>query len=58
MCYVMGYKIQSINVEELTEENLFKYTKGGWEIINVFPKYETVDNKKSVLANYSLLLRK
>jgi hypothetical protein len=54
----MGYKIQSINVEELTEENLFKYTKGGWEIINVFPKYETVDNKKSVLANYSLLLRK
>lgn len=59
----MEYKIQNINVQELTEENLCEYTKGGWEVINVSPKYGIVEgsnpeNKKSALTNYSLLLKK
>lgn len=59
----MQYKIQNINVQELTEENLCQYTKGGWEVINVSPKYETVEgysakDKKNVLTKYSLLLKK
>lgn len=52
----MEYKIQNINVQELTEENLYKYTEGGWEITNIFPKY--AEAEKSVLASYSLLLKK
>jgi hypothetical protein len=58
----MQYKIQNINVQELTEENLCEYTKGGWEVINVSPKYGTVEgynheNRKNVLS-YSLVLKK
>jgi len=69
----MEYKVQNINVDELTEETLSNYTKDGWGLVSIVPKYETrMDygsyspvrsygeplREVTVLTNYCLILKK